>query len=194
VDLDDGGYIPTSAGLAPFGAVAEDWFASTADLKKRTRVAYRSVLDHNLAGWHGIPVGSFRYRDVQDVVDRMVDVGRRPSTVRNVVIVARQVFEEARKQRLIRDNPCHDLRLPRLVVSESTFLTRAQVRALAAELAPEHDLLILTAVGTGLRAGELAGLRVQDLELDRLRIAVRNTMTYAYVNRPGFTGGSSPWK
>lgn len=177
--LDDGSYVSPAAGRVAFGAVAEDWYSGTAGLKIRTRIAYRSALDHNLAGWHDTPIADLTYRRVQELVNGMVAIGRKAPTVRNVVLVARHVFDEARKQQLIRDNPCVELTLPRLVMQESNFLSRAQVQQLAAALPAPYDLHALTAVGTGLRAGELAGLRVQDLDLARLRLTVRHSVTYA---------------
>lgn len=73
-------------------------------------------------------VADLTYRRVRDQVNAMVQEGKRPSTVRNVVLLARRVLDEARKQRLIRDNPCVELTLPRMVASESNFLSRGQVR------------------------------------------------------------------
>lgn len=189
----DGSYIPPAAGAVAFGVVAEDWYASTGDLKIRTQVAYRSALDHNLARWRAMPIGRLGHLQVQQLVNDLVGAGRAPPTVRNVVLVARHVFEEARRQRLIRENPCRELRLPRLVVTESTFLTRRQVQALASALSTADALLVLTAAGTGLRAGELAGLRAEDLDLDRHRLTVRHSLTYAHgeltLERPKSAAG-----
>ncbi|MBF4461695.1 site-specific integrase [Rathayibacter sp. VKM Ac-2878] len=61
-----------------------------------------------------------------------------------------------------------------------TFLTTAQVEALAGKLSDSmpYDLLIRFAAYTGLRAGELAGLRVQDVDLTRGHVQVRQTMQH----------------
>ena len=52
------------------------------------------------------------------------------------------------------------------------FLTPEEVAALADAVGPDWECLIYTAAYTGLRWGELAGLRVGRVDLDRRTIAV----------------------
>ncbi|WEK14475.1 MAG: tyrosine-type recombinase/integrase [Candidatus Microbacterium phytovorans] len=58
------------------------------------------------------------------------------------------------------------------------FLTPAQVTAVCAQLRDENPLptLIRFAAYTGLRAAEIAGLRVGDVDFDAVHIEVRQTM------------------
>lgn len=176
-DVRDGAYVSPTAGVVPFLVVAEEWFAAQLQLKRRTQITYRSAIDHNLAPLHDKPVGRITYADVQAIVTAMTAAGRRPSTVRNVLMVCRLILDEAVRRKFIRTNPCHNVKPPRLRPKDNVFLTVEQVRALADELPPPLDLLILTAAGSGLRAGELNGLRVRDVELLRRRINVRQTVT-----------------
>ena len=78
-------------------------------------------------------------------------------------------------------NPAVRLKLPRQSKSHKKFLTHEQVAALAdaveAKPAGEgYGLLVLVLAYTGLRWGELSGLRVRDLDFTRGRIEVRTTM------------------
>lgn len=52
------------------------------------------------------------------------------------------------------------------------FLTPQQVSELARAVSPDWDALILTAAYTGLRGGELAGLRSARLDTHRRTITV----------------------
>jgi integrase len=56
--------------------------------------------------------------------------------------------------------------LPRKVGREHRYLTHQQVHALA-EAAGEHGTLIRVLAYTGLRWGEVSGLRVKDVDLGR---------------------------
>jgi integrase len=168
--------VAPSAGAVRFGAVAEDWFLAQGQLKRRTLIAYRSVIDHNLAPLHAVPVGRLRGADVQRLINDLTAAGRKPSTVRNVLMVCRLVLDQAVRDRLIRDNPCRDVRPPKLRPVETVFLTVEQVQRLASELQGPYDLVVLTAAGSGLRAGELYGLRVKDVELLRRRLHVVQTV------------------
>jgi hypothetical protein len=89
----------------PFKVVAEQWFAAQLQLKRRTQITYRSAIDHNLAPLHDKPVGRIAYGDVQAIVTAITTAGRRPSTVRNVLMVARLILDEAVRRKLIRTNP-----------------------------------------------------------------------------------------
>lgn len=176
-DVRDGTYVAPTAGVVAFTVVAEQWFAAQLQLKRRTQITYRSAIDHNLAPLHDKPVGRIAFADVQAIVNAMIATGRRPSTVRNVLMVCRLILDDAVRRKLIRTNPCYDVKPPRLRPRDNVFLTVKQVQALAEELPPPLDLLVLTAAGSGLRAGELNGLRVRDVELLRRRINVRQTVT-----------------
>lgn len=174
-DVREGSYVAPTAGLVPFLVVAEDWYAGQAHLKRRTQITYRSAIDHNLASLHDRPVGRITYAEVQALINAMTAAGRRPSTVRNVLMICRLILDEAMRRKMIRTNPCRDVKPPRLRPRDNVFLTVEQVQALANELPEPLDLLVLTAAGSGLRAGELNGLRVRDVELLRRRVNVRQT-------------------
>ena len=95
--------------------------------------------------------------------------------------VLKMVLDYAIRDGNIRTNPCADVDLPSPRSPEMLFLTGAQVRALAtaiderwaalnaartrpSEPAP-YELLVETAAFTGLRAGELAALRMANLDV-----------------------------
>lgn len=65
----------------------------------------------------------------------------------------------------IKINPAAGVRLPRSERGEMVFLTPGQVHDLAAELSENDGLLVTFAAYTGLRAAEIAGLRVGRVDL-----------------------------
>ena len=67
--------------------------------------------------------------------------------------------------RLIRDNPCRGVRPPRASSRhQPCFLTPAEVEELAARVRAPYDLLVRFAAYTGLRWGEVAALRIGDVD------------------------------
>ncbi len=148
LDVRDGTYVPPTAGVVPFRVVAEQWFAAQLQLKRRTQITYRSAINHNLAPLHDKPVGKITYGDVQAIVTAMTAAGRRPPTVRNVLMVFGLILDDAVRRKFIRTNPCRDLKPPRLRPKDNVFLTVAQVQSLAEQLPPPLDLLVLTAAGS----------------------------------------------
>jgi integrase len=105
-----------------------------------------------------------------------------PSTIRHAFIAANKVFKHAARHRLISHNPATGASLPRIQHEqrfEPLFLTPAEVEALAGHLASAHpdDLFVRFAAYTGLRAGEMLGLQVRDINLFRRTVDVRRTLT-----------------
>lgn len=174
-----GDYIAPEAGKVTFGLVAEAWFASKqqANRKARTLDGYRNILDSWLARWDKRAVGSITHLDVQRLLTDLS--GKRPQTVRNVFNVLRGVMDEAVDAGYLRANPCSRFakKMPKQDRTErARFLTPQEVARLAAALAPPHDLLVTLAAWSGLRAGELAGLRAGRVDTAKCRLHVKETV------------------
>lgn len=77
----------------------------------------------------------------------------------------------------LRSNPTTGVSPPRAETQEMRFLTAEEVEQLAAAIPSPYPVLIRVAAYSGLRAGELAALRVQDIDTMRGRINVRQSVT-----------------
>lgn len=176
-------------GKIRFREVAGEWLDSRPDLKETTRAAYREALAATAEGtakrhnrladlridsvFGGYPVNRIRREDVQKWVQRMIDAGKKPSTVRNAYFIVRQVLGHAVVDGRIDTNPADYVKLPtehnsgsqRTVDDPEQFLTAAQVAALVDATPWPYNVLVHTAAWAGLRAGELAGLQVGDVTL-----------------------------
>ncbi len=109
---------------------------------------------------------------------RLTREGKTPGTVRKVHTVLSAIMTEAVELNIIAANPCTRMRgLPPTSHQEPTFLRAEQVRTLAEAMpTTTHRLLVYTAAYTGLRAGELAGLRRRDVDLLRGVVQVRQAL------------------
>jgi integrase len=104
--------------------------------------------------------------------------GKAPGTVRKVHTVLSAIMSEAVELDIIPANPCTRMRgLPPNRHQEPTFLNASEVRTLADAMPTDATrLLVYMAAYTGLRAGELAGLRRQDVDLLRGVVQVRQAL------------------
>lgn len=107
-------------------------------------------------------------------------------TVGNAVRVMNQVLDAAVRARYLRGNPANGLTrddMPRHHREEVTFLSVAQVELLAQAIEATADeagsedsaalgLLVRFAAQTGMRAGEICGLRWENVDLLRKRVTV----------------------
>ncbi|MCA1704540.1 MAG: site-specific integrase [Actinobacteria bacterium] len=179
-----GTLIPHRRASTRFDEVATAWLASIQSRRKpKTVEGYQRLLRvHVLPAFGNRRVGSITYSDADRFVRSIEGLGRKPGTVRNAFFVLKMVLDYAIRDGHIRVNPCIDVDLPSAQSPEMLFLTGAQVRALASAIderwtalqarrekrsegpAP-YGLLVETAAFTGLRAGELAALRVANLNL-----------------------------
>ena len=172
-----GTHITPAKGRSTFGDLAAQWLDSK-ERKARTLKGYRHILDSWLAPWRHRPVAGLTYDDCQAVLVAMRKAGRHGQTVRNVYNVMRGVLDEAVASGCLAVNPAVAARraLPRSTTREAQFLTADQVATLAAALPTPYDLVVTVAAWSGLRAGELAGLRVRNVDPLRRRLLVDETV------------------
>ena len=180
-----GALIPHSHGSVRFDEIATAWVASIQGRRRpKTIDGYEKLLNlHVLPAFGSRQIGGVNYADVDRFVRTLEASGRRPGTVRNAFFVVKMVFDFGIKDGKIRTNPCTGVELPSPRSPEMVFLSAAQVRALAAAIderwltsprvrrtavdVPPHGLLVEFAAFTGLRAGEVAALRIGSLDLRR---------------------------
>ena len=190
-DLVTGAYVDTKRSSATFATVAEEWLAAkTPGLKPSTASGYRSLLDHTLLPrWRDAKLVNITHSDVQQWVtwmttnkearqtrtnDQEKNAKRKPLSARRAVQahgILKQVLAFAIRTKRLAVNPCDEIELPRVVHRRETALTHQQVHALA-DAAGDARPIVLTLAYSGLRFGELAALRVADIDLTRRRILV----------------------
>ena len=94
------------------------------------------------------------------------------SAVRRHVLVLSVVLAAAVNDGQLARNPCSGVKLPPESAREMRFLEPGEVAQLADAITPHYRPLVLTAAYMGLRWGELAGLRVDRLDVFRSRLRI----------------------
>lgn len=105
-------------------------------------------------------------------VASLVDSGLAPATVRKCYQLLARVLDDALEDGLLAVTPCRGISLPAERRAEPVLLTPAHVDAISEAVPERYQALILTGAFTGLRWGELAGLRVSRVNMLRRRIDV----------------------
>jgi integrase len=139
---------------------------------------------HVVPFFKGKPVDRIGEDDVTRFVGRMRRAGLSPKTTRNVLSTLHSVFQLAIRRRWVHENPCRYVERPAAEPSgDIRFLTHEDLAALLESGVPDDGWgalegpLYLMAAMTGLRQGELLGLRWRDLDLASHKVRVRR----AYV-------------
>jgi integrase len=183
-----GTYVAPSAGRVTIGDLGPGWLqrqaGHTAQSSQRSRESAWRV--HVQPRWATTQVVDIAATDVQAWIaqlstdpktGRRKGVGLKAEVIETCLTVLSGVLDDAVTDRRIAANPLRNkLKLPRRVEKPHKYLTHDQVRALAAEA--KHSEIVLLLAYTGLRWGELAGMRVRHLDLLRRRIGlVDNAVT-----------------
>ena len=176
-DLLRGDWADPRRGRITFEEWAADWLATTVHLKPKTRASYESLLRHHVLPAFGpTPLAQLDQMQLRRFVARSVERGVGPGTVRNAFRVVSLILAAAVSAGAIRSNPAAGVKLPRSPRAEMVFLDAGQVAALAEAIGPSRDVLVTFAAYTGLRAGEIAGLRVGRIDLLRGAVDVVETI------------------
>ena len=123
----------------------------------------------------GYPLNKITREYIQEWVNQLTDAGKKLSTVRHAFFTVRMMLEQAVVDGRLTKNPAEHVKLPKeharkggqvgVVDDRSQFLTRQQVSALVGATPWPYNVLVHVAAWAGLRAGELAGLQVGDVDL-----------------------------
>ncbi len=194
-DMARGEWLDPDLAKETFGDWASRWLLTTSGRAPKTRERYESTLRrHLLPRFENTPVSRITHPAVLGLLADLDSSGASLHTARNVRAVLRLVLELARRSGAIRVNPVDGATLPMPPATEMVFLTADQIATLASEIAdppsaggrgvagtyPGYGLLVQFAGFTGLRAGEIVGLRTSAIDTMRGRVHVLASATEAY--------------
>ena len=166
------------------------WFENCAKIKVRpsSHKTYRGYIDNHIKPSIGkIPLNKLSSLDLQKLYKKLINGGRverieskkqpkvlSAKTVRNINQVISSAMDFAIDQKLTSANPTDGCALPKLEHREMKTLPAEQLASFLHE-AKESGVfeLYYIELATGLRRGELLGLKWEDIDLERGTIQVR---------------------
>jgi integrase len=171
----------------PTGETTGDYLAGwIVTVRPRLRAAtHREYARHVADYWRplaGIPLTKLTPATVEKTMAGLLERGLAAQTVRHARSTLRRALHDAQRDGLLTRNVAALARPPRIVRREMRSLTPAEVaRLLAATADDPHGPLFAVAVGSGLRLGELLGLRWTDVDLDGRTLVVRRSLSRAHA-------------
>jgi integrase len=117
---------------------------------------------------------------VRGLYRQKLDAGLAPRTVQYIHVTLHKALEQAIADGLVPRNATEAVKPPQVRREEMRPLTAEQVRILfRAAKGARLEALYILAVTTGLRQGELLGLKWDDVDLEARTLRVRRTLTTA---------------
>ena len=170
------------------------WFENCAKIKVRpsSHKTYRGYIDNHIKPSIGkIPLSKLSSLDLQKLYKKLLSGGRvervesksqpkglSAKTVRNISQVISSAMDFAIDQKLIADNPTDGCALPKLEHREMKTLPAEQLASFLREAKKSGVFeLYYIELATGLRRGELLGLKWEDIDLEGGTIQVRRQIT-----------------
>lgn len=157
----------------------EGWLARQHHLRPSTHLSYAGHVRRHLSPVLGtIGVAQVTRSDVEDAYADLRDQGMSPALVRRVHATLSAALSAAVRDGLIATNPTGGVKLPSPAPFTATVWTATQAATfLEATSGDAWAVLWRMALLTGLRRGELLGLRWSDVDLDAGTLTVRHTLT-----------------
>lgn len=173
VSLQTGAYVAPTAGRQLVSDLGEDWLARQSHWKESHRHSQLgSWTTHVKPRWGNSRIGDIRKSHVESWIAEL-SARRSPTVVIRAHGILAGILDDAVTDHLLVSNPARGVKnLPRKAKKENVYLTHRQVDQLA-KASGEWGPLVYLACYTGLRWGEIAGLRVKHLTLLKRRILVR---------------------
>jgi integrase len=149
-------------------------------LKVSTYALYRRHLDnHILPSLGHIQLRKLTADQVQAFCSQMSKNGLKSGTVRLVYTILDAALQDAVRWKRLTINVCETVKLPRHTQREVQPLDQEQAKGLLhAARGSRLDCIIIVALTTGMRLGEILALRWNDIDLEVRVLQVRHTVDY----------------
>jgi integrase len=142
--------------------------------------AYRTILNRHLIPELGhIRLQRLTTQLVQSFYAKKQKQGYSASRVRAIHAVLHRSLEHAKRIKLVGSNVCDGVELPRSEQYEIQPLTPEQARLLLQKVQEHHlEALLMLALATGMRKGEILALRWHDIDLQNATLHIHRTLSY----------------
>ena len=173
------GLLPSPEKLT-LGQHMERWLGDVVKgaVRPRTHKGYGDVARlHILPALGKVKLSQLQPNQVQQLYGQLAASGLAPKSVRNVHAVLRRALNQAVDWNLVPRNVATLAHPPRAARHEVEVLSPEQVRTLlTAARGDRWEPLIVSALATGMRQGELLGLKWADVDLTRRTIHVQRQL------------------
>jgi len=172
------------AGVNPAkkGTTFQEWLDTWLEVNKqnvvtgKTYTIYKTIVDHHVKGTKlgKMLLEKIKRADLQKYFnEKCADIS--PTYLSSIKVLIADALNVAELDSMIMKNPCKNLKLPPVVKEEINPLNPGEIKILldAAGAGSMLYNIVFCALHTGMRRGEICGLRWQDIDFNKKHITVR---------------------
>lgn len=189
--IEKGSYI-APIDVPGFSEIAEIWLKiKKPNIRHSTHIQYTGHVENHLKPYFGITqINKLNYDSIERYIQHCQDKGMSTPMLKKSLVTLGAIFSYACRKRYIAHNPIRDIEKPK---GQSTkdeskdidILTPQQIRALL-HAAPDFKskTLFMVAVMTGMRQGEILGLKWDDIDWIAGQAQIKRTFNYKRFYEP----------
>ncbi len=173
--------VPTnSSGKLMVNELFEEWFSAVKfKVKESTYANYRMKADkHILPEFGGLRYENLTVQMLHSFIESKLKIGLSAKYVSDIVIVFKSMAKYISRVHGFR-NPIADVILPKVTKKEMNLFSDIQQKKLCSYLLENPDntsICVLLSLYTGLRIGEICGLKLGDIDFEKSILTVRRTV------------------
>lgn len=148
-------------------------------LKQSTYVSYRGYIENHIApAFPTLKLKDLTTKLLQDFYNyKQSTEGLSPKTISNLHHCLHKAMKQAVLEHYIDYNPCDAVNLPRNEKPQIEIFTREQQQLLTyTSYQFRYGIFIRLVLATGIRMGELLGLRWEDVDFNKRMLSIRRTL------------------
>lgn len=163
---------PKEVRVVTFKEYTEGWYKTYKEpkLKPTTASGYLSTFEHHLfPAWGDRPINQITTGDIQTFLNERSELAAK--TLKEMLVLIRSIFRSAKEDKLILENPAESTRLmiPSTRKTEREPLKHDKLMDIIRSLGKLEDddrRLMSLLIFTGMRRGEVLGLRWEDIDAE----------------------------
>lgn len=162
-----------------FKEVADEWWdIEVEQLSPSTVRGYKNSTKRAKDFFNDIPISDVTTADITKYLHRLARQGFSKKTVKNHKIVVSRILHYATVECYIKHNPARDAELPRNLPEKKRKAAPPKEEKAIRDASNDEWLLPYFAIMTGMRRGELLGLKWSDIDLEHGLISVQRSVWY----------------